>query len=83
MATGTDEILQSLNKSLAELRQIRDEIRVKLHLANLEAKERWTALEPRLAEAEKHVREAGEAARNAVGEIVKAFRAFSSNLPPS
>ncbi len=80
MSQTTDDLRQQLNKSLDELKHLRDEIRVKLHLASMDAKSRWEKLEPRFTEAEQHVRDAGERARHAVADVIKAFKSFSSSL---
>ncbi len=79
--TTAEEIRQQINKSFEELKTLRDDIKVRLHLAGMDAKKSWNEqLEPRFLEAEKHVREAGAAARDALGEIVKSFKTFSSTL---
>lgn len=36
------------NKNLDRLRALRDEIRVKAHLAKMDAKDRWKELEPKV-----------------------------------
>jgi len=66
---------------LAELSQLRDELRIKLHLAGLEARAQWESVEPKLLGLERSIEQQGEGAFDAVGElaieIVKAFRDFS------
>jgi hypothetical protein len=44
-----------------------DELEVQIHLAGMEARDRWRALEPRLAEVEKAIARSGQRA----GEIVE------------
>lgn len=79
-----DQVTSQVNKSLDELRQLRDEIRVRLHLAGMEARERWNELEPRLSDAEVRVREATEAAADAaratLNDALKAFHSFRESL---
>ena len=41
------------NTRSASLRTLRDEVKVDLHLAGMEVRDRWAELEPRIAEAEK------------------------------
>lgn len=56
------------------------ELRIQLHLASLDAKQLWDRdLEPRLRDARAHAREAGEASRSAILDVVAAFRAFAAN----
>jgi CBS domain-containing protein len=66
---------------LAELSQLRDELRVKLHLAGLEVRAQWESVEPKLLGLERTIEQQGEGAFEAAGElaieIVKAFRDFS------
>ena len=66
---------------LAELSQLRDELRIKLHLAGLEARAQWESVEPKLLGLERSLEQQGEGAFEAVGELavelVKAFRDFS------
>ncbi len=46
-----------------QLRQMADEVRVKMHLAGMDAKEAWTKLEPKLQAFERKV----ESATDAIG----------------
>jgi len=66
---------------LAELSQLRDELRIKLHLAGLEVRTQWESVEPKLLGLERSLEQQGEGAFEAAGELaielVKAFRDFS------
>lgn len=66
---------------LAELSQLRDELRVRLHLAGLEVRAQWENVEPKLLGLERLLEQQGEGAFEAAGElaveVVKAFRDFS------
>ena len=66
---------------LAELAQLRDELRVRLHLAGLEVRTQWESVEPKLLGLERSLEQQGEGAFEAAGElaveVVKAFRDFS------
>ena len=66
---------------LAELAQLRDELRVRLHLAGLEVRAQWESVEPKLLGLERSLEQQGEGAFEAAGElaveVVKAFRDFS------
>ena len=67
---------------LAELSQLRDELRVRLHLAALEVRTQWESVEPKLLGLERSLEQQGEGAFDAAGElaveVVKAFRDFSA-----
>ncbi len=51
-----------------DLKRMADEVRLKLHLGGMEAKERWRALEPKLHEAHAKVEARGEQVGDAVQE---------------
>ena len=52
-AEETDKtVKQELEDTRNDLRRVADEIRVKLHLAGMDAKDAWDELEPKLAEFE-------------------------------
>jgi hypothetical protein len=81
MSQTTDDLKVELKKSLELLRTIRDEVRVKMHLAGMEAKEEaWKKLEPLLDAAERTAHEASDASRAAVADAVKRLKAFRETL---
>lgn len=53
-----------------DVRRIVDELEVKIHLAKMEARDRWQALQPRLEKLEKTIEEQGERAGRAVADEV-------------
>jgi hypothetical protein len=67
-----------------EVRRIADEIELKVHLAGMEARERWRSLEPRLATLEHQIKEAGQRASKAVAEelgaVWKALRGIQDDV---
>jgi hypothetical protein len=88
MSQSTDDLKAEFNKSVALLRTLRDEVRVKVHLAGLDAKDGWGKLQGKLESAEKSAvdaagKAAGEvstAARTAIDDAVKALKEFSATL---
>lgn len=50
---------QGLSEQLEKMKTLRDEIRVDLHLAGMEVKDRWQQLEPKVLEAERRAKEFG------------------------
>ena len=78
MGTAKTSLESSVDQALAELETVTDEIRVKLHLASMDAQDTWNAkLEPRLFEARVHAQEAKDASKAAIEDAVKAFREFA------
>jgi lipid II:glycine glycyltransferase (peptidoglycan interpeptide bridge formation enzyme) len=71
MTDKTDSIRDLFGKGLADLRTMRDEMKVKLHLAGMDAKEAWKELEPRLEAAEKQASEITEATATATVEAAQ------------
>lgn len=70
-----------IDEALAELEAVADDIRVRLHLANMEAKELWSErLEPSLFAARGHAKEAKAASKHAIESTLQAFRDFQKAL---
>jgi len=81
MEPSKDTVERSVQQALKDLEQITEEIRLKLHLGSMEAKDRWNStLEPKLLEARKRAREAGQASGEFIQEVVAALRAFSKSI---
>lgn len=68
-------------KAVDRLQSVRDEIRVQLHLAGMDAKDRWRSLEPRVQEVtDRLAREGSEGAKKAFQEIMDEVKAFRASL---
>jgi hypothetical protein len=80
MSDTTTELKNEIQKSLGLMRTLRDEVRVKLHLAGMDAKDEWKKLEPKLQEAERAASEATEATRTAIADAVRRLSKLSSSL---
>ncbi|MFO0564578.1 MAG: hypothetical protein U0263_02890 [Polyangiaceae bacterium] len=82
--TGSQTLRESLDRELLELARLRDEIRLKLHLAGLEAKSAWKSLEPRLDALEQEARAEGVVAKDAslalARDLKQAFSDFRGRL---
>ncbi|WP_437875327.1 hypothetical protein [Sorangium sp. So ce513] len=81
MSNITTDLKSDLTKSLESLQTLRDEIRVRLHLAGMEAKDAWGKLEPTLLDAEKLAEDVSETSRNALRDIVEKVKEFRASLP--
>lgn len=71
---------ERLEKDLDQLRAVRDEIRVQLHLAKAEARDRWEELEGRFHEVEGRVRRVLQEAEQPAEEIGETLRAVFEDL---
>jgi CBS-domain-containing membrane protein len=92
-AEGRDAMSERkrMQDELDALRRVRDELRVQIHLAKAEAKERWDALEHKFHEAEEKARlvaresekplhDVGAALRNLLHEIREGYRQIRKAL---
>lgn len=59
---------------LSSLTQLRDEIRVRVHLAQLDAKEKWDELETKLASLEHKVTSEGGSVLGATAQLAKELK---------
>jgi hypothetical protein len=74
-------IKKQVSDILTELEGVAGEIRVRLHLAGMNANDAWsTTFEPRLRDARKHAREAKEASRAVLQDTLAAFKDFQKTL---
>ena len=74
------DVKEELKKGLERLQTLRDEVRVRLHLGGLDAKEEWNKLEPHLLDVERAAHEATEASRRAVNDAVERLKKLRSSL---
>ena len=76
----TEQLKKQIDESIKTARTLRDQIRVDLHLASLDAKDRWNQLEIQLADAERFGQEVSEAAKTATTSVVRSLREFQGAL---
>lgn len=75
MPERTTDLESQVRRTLAELEAVRDEIRVNLHLAKMDAKDKWKELEPRLDEAKALALDASKAAYAKLEDLAHRARA--------
>ena len=80
MSDTANDLKIELKKGLSQLQTLRDDVRVKLHLANMDLKDQWYKLEPHLADVEKKAAEATEASRSLIDEAVKKLEKFRASF---
>ena len=77
---ATEKLKYQIKDALQTAKTLRDGIRVELHLASLDAQEKWKELEPRLGDAERFGDEISETARAAASRVASSFQEFKSAL---
>ena len=77
MSHAMDDLKQEITKSREILLQLRDEIRVKVHLAGMDIKDAWATLN---ADADRVSQETSVAARDALHGLIEQFKALKLRL---
>jgi hypothetical protein len=80
MSTTKEDLKAELDKTVAALQTLRDEARVKVRLAGMDAKDRWNKLEPEIEKAERAAKEAGDAAHQAATKGLHSLKDFLKSL---
>jgi hypothetical protein len=81
MADRMQDIKSTLAKDLERLQTLRDEVRVRLHLASMDAKTEWRKIEDEhLLGVEKAASDVTEASRDLVGKAISKVEAFRRAL---
>ena len=68
------DLEKQLREMADDLKRMRDELRVRLHLAGLDVRDRWNELEPRIGNAEKFAHEVNETSRRKLSELRDGLR---------
>jgi len=74
------EFKKRINEMVDELKQERDELQVKLHLAKLEVSDEWEMLQTKLAKLEDKARELGGATAEASQDIGAATKLLGEEI---
>ncbi|MDP9033535.1 MAG: hypothetical protein M3O50_01905 [Myxococcota bacterium] len=67
----TGELKAEMKKTLGLLQTLRDETKVKVHLAGMDIKTSWDELQPKIVEAEQAAQRAAESLSEATLETIK------------
>jgi hypothetical protein len=82
MDETSKKLRTELEQSVGQLRELREEARLKMHLAKMDVKDRWRELEPRVtAVVEQAAKSASEVSRTAVTEAINALEKLRASLP--
>jgi DNA repair exonuclease SbcCD ATPase subunit len=76
-----EDVRGQIEGILTELQTVRDEIRVRIHLAGMELKDTWKDIETRIEDFENKKPEASHMVRDAAAELREAFRSLRAKLP--
>jgi hypothetical protein len=80
----THHIKAEVEKNLEKLETLRDEVKLHLHLATLDAKREWDdKLAPHIVEIERSAKEITESSRSLLSELVKRMEDFLARLRDS
>jgi flagellar biosynthesis chaperone FliJ len=84
MSQTTNEMKSEVKKTIGLFYTLRDEIKLKLHLAGMDAKDEWNKVEPQVTQLEGKLNEAAEdvneATREAVDDVVKRLQKIRASL---
>jgi hypothetical protein len=80
MGDASTELKTELKKGLGRLQALREEVRVKIHLASLSLKDQWNKMEPRLEEVERAAQDISETSRTALTDALKRLEQLRDNL---
>ena len=80
MNQTTTELKTEIERSLVAMQTLRDEVRVRLHLAGMEAKDEWKKLEPHLEEVERTAEAFTDATGRAIDDAVARLRRLREQL---
>lgn len=80
MKRTAEQLKENLQQMLKLLKTLRDEIRVDVHLAGMDAQDRFRSLDKQLEELERDADRATDATRDALGELLRGFKRFAETL---
>jgi hypothetical protein len=76
-----EDVKSEVNKGIERLGTLRDEVKLHLHLATLDAKQEWDEkLEPRINEVQSSAQQVSDASRESVSDLVKRVEGFYAKL---
>jgi hypothetical protein len=74
MSELRQDLRQQVDHALGELRTLRDEIQVQIHLAGMETRQRWATLEPELRSAEARLVDSKDLTLQSVKDLVSELK---------
>jgi hypothetical protein len=80
MESKATDIKGRIQEGLSQLATLRDDIKVRIHLAELEVKDEWKKLEPKLFEVEQAAKGFSESSQRALEEVVGRLKHLKDSL---
>jgi len=74
------DLKNEMKKGVDLLKTLRDEIKVKLHLAGMDVKDQWAKLEPDLHRVERAAEQATEASRKLMDDTLARLKSLRDQL---
>ena len=69
-----------MKKGVDLLRTLRDEVKVKLHLAGMDVKDQWSKLEPELFKVERAAEQATESSKKLLDDALNRLKTLRDSL---
>jgi len=77
----TQELKKQYEETVSHLHQLKDEIRLEIHLAGMDVQSRWKDLETRLSDLQlKAKTEVNDTTRHAADELVTQFKKLKTSI---
>jgi hypothetical protein len=80
MTEGKETLRTRITESLGEIKAMRDEIRIKLHLAGMDAKDAWAKLEPHIDKLEAQARDVRDDMLERIKDAVEDAKAAAQKV---
>ncbi len=74
------DLKAEMKKGVDLLKTLRDEVRVKLHLAGMDVKDQWAKLEPELSRVERAAEQATESSKKLMDEALNRLKALRDSM---
>ena len=74
------DLKAEMKRGVDLLRTLRDEIKVKLHLAGMDAKDQWVKLEPELYKVERAAEQASESSKKLMDDALNRLKTLRDSL---
>lgn len=75
-----EKLNADVKETIETLQMMRDEIRVKLHLAGMDAKDKWKTIEPKVDKVEGWLKDASQVSKDALHEVVNEVKSFRDSI---
>jgi len=74
------DLKSEMKKGVDLLKTLRDEVKVKLHLAGMDVKDQWAKLEPELSKVERAAEQATESSKKLMDDALNRLKSIRESL---